>query len=89
MRTAPLLLLALALSGCTPNDVTLGGALKHNIAMQTVDPEPHYPGDIAPGASGAHGAKAIERYRKGEVKETVAIKTTSGSSGSGSGSGGQ
>ena len=90
MRRLPFMLLSLALIGCTPNDVTLGGAAKHNYALQTIDPDPQYVGTEIEGGSGEHGAKAVERYRKGAVFKPEALKTTSGSgngSGSGSGSG--
>lgn len=86
MRMIPLVALGAVLGGCTPNDVTLGGALRHDLAMQTVDPDPKYSGSEMEGGAGTHAAKAAERYRKGEVKEPVSIKTTSTISGSGSGS---
>jgi uncharacterized membrane protein YgcG len=88
MRIFFIALLGLAATACTPNDVTLGGALKHNLAMQTIDPEPTYTGHEIEGGSGTHGALATERYRKGEVKEPQSIKTTQSSSGSGGSSGG-
>jgi hypothetical protein len=86
MRIVPIALLGLAVTACTPNDVTLGGALKHDMAMQTIDPEPAYAGKEIEGGSGVHGAAAVERYRKGDVKETQAAITTSGTAGSAGGS---
>ena len=86
MRIFSIALLGLATAACTPNDVTLGGAMKHNVAMQTIDPEPHYTGAEMEGGSGSHAASAMERYRKGEVKEPQTIKTTEGGSSSGGGS---
>jgi len=77
MRTAPLLLLLPALAACTPNDTTLGGAVRHNIALQVVDPDPQAGTDLIEGGSGERAAAAIERYNKGEVTEPVTIKTTS------------
>lgn len=86
-RLLAIALLGLAAAGCTPNDVTFGGALKHNIALQTIDPDPVYTGSEIEGGSGTRGALAAERYRKGTVKEPQSIKTTQGvSSGSGGGS---
>lgn len=85
MRIMSIALLGLAASACTPNDVTLGGAVKHNIALQTIDPEPRYTGKDIEGGSGTHAASAMERYRKGTVKEPVSIKTTQGTSGSSGG----
>ena len=81
---------ALTLAACTPNDTTMGGAFKHNVAVQTIDPDPEYSGEQMEGGDGTHAAAATDRYLKGAVKEPVTLKTTSGSgssSGSGSGSG--
>ena len=81
----------LVASGCAPVDAGLGEAVKYNMAVQTVNPEPQYPADGAqPGDSGEHGAKATERYRKGEVTEIKRINTqrASGSGGGGGGGGG-
>jgi len=82
-----LLLTGLALPACTPNDVTFGGALKHNYAMQVIDPDPTYAGDAVAAGSGVRAAAAMERYRKGTVKEPQTIRTTSGISGSSGSSG--
>ena len=89
MRIFPLLLLAPLplLAACTPNDPTLGGALRHNYAMQVIDPDPHYQGDEIEGGDGARSAAAVERYRTDKVKQPRSIRTTSGSGGSGGGSG--
>jgi len=86
MRILSIALLGLAASACTPNDVTLGGAMKHDVAMQTIDPQPRYNGTEMEGGSGDHAASAMERYRKGTVKEPQTIKTTEGATGSGGGS---
>lgn len=80
--------LILATAGCTPIDTTLGGAVRHNIAVQVVDPNPHYEGEIIEGGDGQRGAKAVERYRKGEVKQPAVMSTTAGSSGGGGSRGG-
>ena len=89
MRIISVALLGLAATACTPNDVTLGGAHKHNIAMQTIDPDPVYRGSEIEGGSGDRGAAAVERYREGAVKEPQSIKTTQGTGGgSGGGSSG-
>jgi len=78
---------ALAVSACTPNDVGLGTAAKANYAAQVVEPDPQY--DSAMVANGDQTAAAQERYRMGNVKKPVSIKTTSKSGGgSGSSSGG-
>jgi len=87
MRIISVALLGLAATACTPNDVTLGGALKHDLAMQTIDPDPVYTGSEIEGGSGDHGAAAVERYRTDAVKEPKSVKTTQ-SIGGGSGGGG-
>jgi len=87
MRIISVALLGLAATACTPNDVTLGGALKHDLAMQTIDPDPTHHGAEIEGGSGDHGAAAVERYRTDAVKEPKSVKTTQ-SIGGGSGSGG-
>ena len=78
-------LAALPLAACTPNDTTMGGALRHDMAMQTIDPDPEYEGELVEGGDGQRSAKAVERYHKGEVKQPVAQQT--GGSGKGSSSG--
>lgn len=72
-------------AACTPNDTTLGGAWRHNIAMQVIDPEPRHQGELREGGSGAQAAGAVERYRKGQQKQPVTIRTTSNVSGGNSG----
>lgn len=76
-------LLILVATGCTPIDTTLGGAVRHNIAVQTVDPDPKYDGELIEGGNGERGAKAVTRYRKGEVKQPATMSTTAGSGGGG------
>jgi type IV pilus biogenesis protein CpaD/CtpE len=80
-------LAALPLAACTPNDTTFGGAFRHDMAMQTIDPDPEYEGELVEGGDGQRSAKAVERYRKGEVKQPVAQQTGGSGSGKGSGSG--
>lgn len=76
----------LIIGGCAPVDPGMGEALRYDMAAQTIDPDPVYPEDGAkPGDSGEHGAKAVERYRKGSVKDVQSLSTSSGSSGGGSG----
>jgi hypothetical protein len=66
MRRTPLLLLAaIPLAACTANDTTMGGALKHNVAMQVIDPDPAYDGEKVEGGNGVRSAAATERYEKG------------------------
>jgi len=72
----------LALAGCTPNDTGIGDAARANYAAQIVDPEPQHAEAMT--ADGSQVAGAQDRYRKGNVKKPVGVKTTSGGSGSGS-----
>lgn len=91
LRAAPLVVAAL-LTGCTPNDTTLGGALRHNIALQVIDPDPQPQTDAMEGGAGERSAAAVKRYNEGTVKQPANTSTTmtisgGGNSGSGSGSG--
>jgi hypothetical protein len=81
-----LLALSIAAAGCTPNDPTFGGAVRHNYALQVIDPDPQYAGVPNEGGSGDLGAGAVERYRTDKVKKPKSIRTTSGVSGGGGGS---
>lgn len=86
MRSAFILMLAtFPLAACTPNDITLGGAWRHNNTLQVVDPEPQYAGELVEGGSGSQAAGAVERYRKGQQKQPVSIRTTNNISGGNSG----
>ena len=94
LSTAPAILFGAAmlgaamLGGCTAVDPGFGEALKYDMAVQTVDPDPVYPqGSAEPGDSGVVGAAATKRYRTDAVKAVETQGTTSSSSGSGSGSG--
>lgn len=81
------LLLMPVLAGCTANDPTFGGAVRHNYAMQVINPEPKYEGALVEGGEGTRSAAAVERYRTGKVKEPKSIRTTQGVSGGGGGGG--
>lgn len=73
--------LALALlSGCTPNDIGLGDAVRANHAAQIVEPDPQYAEAMT--ANGDQTAGAQERYRTGKIKKPVGVKTTTGTGGS-------
>jgi hypothetical protein len=85
-RIAPLALLlggGAVLGGCTPNDISIGAAVRNNNEAQIVEPDPKYAENQA--TDGAQVAGAQDRYRKGTVKKPKSIKTTSGSSGGSSG----
>ncbi len=72
-----------ATAACAPVDPGFGEALRYDMAIQTVNPDPVYPeGSAQPGDHGEKAQKATERYRKGTTKP---VQTVS-SSGSGSGS---
>ena len=87
----------LALAGCNTvnkniatDDPAMGEAVKYDMAIQVVNPDPVYPEDGAqPGDSGAKAAAATKRYRSDQVNErhrrdarqSATISTTSGVSG--------
>jgi len=83
---------ALLLGGCATSyhnigeeDPALGEAVRYNAAVQTINPAPVYAANAAqPGSHGEKGQKAVERYRKGQVKEPQTIQTTTGSGSTGS-----
>jgi hypothetical protein len=75
----------LVVASCSPNDTTLGATVRHNIAAQTVDPDPKYEGDHTTNGDVIKGAQ--ERYRTDRVKKPKTIRTTEGGGGSGRGSG--
>ena len=75
------LLIAPALAGCTTNDPTFGGAVRHNYALQVINPDPRYEGTLVEGGEGTRSAAAVERYRTDRVKKPATISTTSGTSG--------
>ncbi len=73
------LLSLLALGACStqkPLGRDFGNSVKHNMAVQTVNPEPS---NVSPLYDGEHAAQAIKKYREGTVKEPEAIPTTGGS----------
>ena len=77
---------ALAAAGCAPVDPGFGEAVRYDVAVQTIDPDPQYPADASqPGDNGEKAQKATERYRKGNTK---ALKQQSAGGGSAGGSGG-
>ena len=79
---------AMLAGGCTANDPGLGDALKSTVAMQVIDPDPVQRTDAVPGGSGDLAAKAVERYRKGTVKEPVSVQTSTLAGAGTSGGGG-
>ena len=67
-------------------DAGFGEAVKYDMALQTIDPDPVYDAnDAQPGADGAKGAAAVKRYRTDAVKQVETQATTQSSSGSSSG----
>jgi hypothetical protein len=68
-------------SGCTPNDINIGSTVRHNNAVQIVEPDPKYA--EAQTANGAQVVGAQTRYRTDKVKKPKTIRTTEGGSNSG------
>ena len=82
----PLLCLAgaglIPLGGCAPVDPGFGEALRYDMAVQTIDPDPQYPADaLQPGYHGEKAQQATARYRKGAIKAPAAQGSSSGGSG--------
>lgn len=74
----------LATAACAPVDPGLGEAVRYDMAIQTVNPDPVYPeGGAQPGDSGVKGAEAVKAYRKGETKELKTQSTSNVSVGGG------
>ena len=68
-------------------DPGLGEAVKYDMAIQTIDPDPVYTAeDAQPGDNGEKGSEAVKRYRKDQVK-AVETQATTGSSGGGASGG--
>lgn len=79
MRFNSMILVAVAATaGCAQTDpVTLspdaafGESVKHNAAMQIINPDPvDAPGSAQPGESGVLAQEAAKRLRTGEVKDS-------------------
>jgi hypothetical protein len=67
-------------------DPAFGEAVKYDMAIQVIDPDPVYDEDGAqPGDNGEVAAKAVERYRTGENVERHKSDSSMGSSGSAGG----
>lgn len=71
------------LGGCTTTAADplvenqyLGEAKSRTMAAQIIDPAPVYE-YIDPPTSGEHAAQAIDRYRKGAVKQPERVSSTS------------
>lgn len=87
------LLGAFALAACQSVDPVsqspdpyFGDVTARNKAVQIINPDPVYTADAAlPGDNGERGAKAVDRYEKGEVKDTKRI-SSGGANGGGNSS---
>lgn len=82
--------LAGLLAGCEDGGIksasAFGEANRQTMMAQVVDPDPQYE-FLDPATSGEHAAQAIDRYRKGAVKQPEKVTSTQISSGSGGGGG--
>jgi type IV pilus biogenesis protein CpaD/CtpE len=68
-------------------DPHFGEVTARNKAVQIINPDPVYTAEASqPGNDGEHAARAVDRYRKGAVKDTRRI-STGASSGAGSSGG--
>ena len=83
-------LAALLLAGCYTaqsrigsEDKRFGEAVKYDLAIQTINPDPVYPANGAlPGGDAAQAAAATKRYRTDAVKKIEDQKTSSSTTGS-------
>ncbi len=67
-----------ATAACAPVDPGFGEALRYDMAVQTVNPDPAYPeGGAQPGGHGEKAQKATERYRKGTTKPAQPVSSSS------------
>jgi hypothetical protein len=89
---AALLGAGLILGGCVEVPVHLsddfGVSVKQDVAAHIADPDAHYTGDPAPGATGTRVEMAQDRYNKGKVTPPASTSTSSASTGGGSGGSG-
>ena len=84
-----LALLLTGLAGCAPVDPGMGEALRYDMAIQTVNPDPVYPeGGAQPGDNGEKGAKAVKAYRSGATKPLQVQSAGGSAGGAGGGTGG-
>ncbi|WP_260482897.1 hypothetical protein [Sphingomicrobium flavum] len=59
-------------AGCAPVDHGLGEAPRYNLAVQTINPDPEYPGGPSqPGDNGERAVGAVEAYREGNVQTST------------------
>ena len=54
-----------------------GNAVRHNIAVQTIDPWPNHAGNTEIDIDGERATRTIERYKRGKVAEPEAPPTQS------------
>jgi hypothetical protein len=63
-------------------DMAIGEAVRYNVAVQTINPDPIYPEDAAqPGDNGAKGVAAVKRYREDQVSARHKAEVSSSRSG--------
>lgn len=62
-----------------PLSPDFGNAIRHNEAVQVIDPEPATTDDQAPALDGRRAAAAVARYQNGEVR-ALEIERTADSS---------
>ncbi|HYD29645.1 MAG TPA: hypothetical protein VEB64_02140 [Azospirillaceae bacterium] len=82
--TRNLLVLAVilpAVAGCgtqayEPLSADFGNAVRHNMAVQVVNPDPPAASDAAPTGSGARAALAYNRYETGKVVKPQTMSTS-------------
>lgn len=81
MRTLLLIgsacLLTAAGSPALGADTEFGAAVRHNIAIQTVDKNPKHEGAIVEGGLGERAVAAVRRYQTGKIRPLAQMDGTS------------
>lgn len=77
LKTLVIVAMLAPLGACTPNDTGFGSAVRHNVALQVIDPDPQHAGTPIEGGDGVRSAAAIDRYKKGSVKDPVRVDISS------------
>jgi hypothetical protein len=66
------------IAGCTAVDSGFGDTVRHQIALQVIDPDPSAKTDVLEGSSGDRAARAVDRYRKGTIEDLKPVATGAG-----------